>query len=158
MYTRSTIFSIRKMATAMMHCAACNSSHPNYICGGCRRVAYCDVACQSKDWKSVHRWNCPAGAVGDDIDSDLDAESGGAINDFGLSVLATMDKNVREKGSPQCVLISPLSISIALAMLAEGAIGKTRDEIVRWIDPDGEISKIGLDTLMPKVRCFAKIS
>ena len=129
-------------------------------------MAYCDAACQSKvrkfckislknakkDWKSVHRWNCAArffhqkNGVVDDV--------GGAINDFGLSVLATMDRNVRKKDSPQCVLISPLSISIALAMLAEGAIGETRDEIVRWIDPDGEISKLDLDTLMPKVHFF----
>jgi len=46
-------------------CAACGGpGKPNLLlCGKCKKVMYCSAACQSKDWKALHKSRCKRSAV-----------------------------------------------------------------------------------------------
>ena len=42
----------------MTSCAACSKPCGRLRCGRCKSVPYCDKACQTKHWKSVHKREC----------------------------------------------------------------------------------------------------
>ena len=39
-------------------CAVCGSKENGKLCTACKKVYYCSVACQKKDWKAHHMWQC----------------------------------------------------------------------------------------------------
>eukprot|EP00300_Choanocystis_sp_HF-7_P009534 c16478_g1_i3.p2 GENE.c16478_g1_i3~~c16478_g1_i3.p2 ORF type:complete len:338 (-),score=69.12 c16478_g1_i3:95-1108(-) len=39
-------------------CARCGRTENLKTCAGCKKVAYCSVACQKEHWKSVHKSQC----------------------------------------------------------------------------------------------------
>eukprot|EP01084_Bolivina_argentea_P214251 363761_1 len=47
-----------KVSTTMHLCAYCHLNSASSRCGGCKLVYYCNVNCQSKHWKIIHKKQC----------------------------------------------------------------------------------------------------
>lgn len=69
------------------------------------------------------------------------------VNDFGFRLLRTLSDGKQREN----VIVSPLSVSLALAMTYDGAAGGTRDAIARTIGapsiPDDEFNRANLDLI-----------
>ena len=126
-------------------CGWCGNREASHRCGWCRTASYCGRCCQASHW-TEHRLQC---SFPSSIAVDVAADHEGSVrptasgNALGLSVLATIDGQNQSGGIDRAhnVLVSPLSISVALAMIAEAAVGATRRELDRWVD----VSASGID-------------
>jgi serine protease inhibitor len=124
----------------MQKCATCGINDGKNLCLWSKNVVYCGEKCQKDDWET-HRQVC--GWTREDKSHE------GDINRFGLSMLERLCADRKNKN----MLISPLSLSLAMAMLTEAAQkgSATREELEQWIDLDGDLKRMGdLNSVMPK--------